>query len=418
MNCISLLLCIACLVLELVRKRKYYLISAFSTFWIIMLVLDAIHPFEVYSIDNPMTYTIILVGLICIYIGYYAPIILFRVTNNRKRNYKINSAAVDVLMIISILVLIPYFIFGIRSIISGNFSEVKLAFYTGTGADIPWFISFLYVYIANPMIVCGGMFFAESLLNNWYSRIKILYPIALIMNYIATARRFNILLGLVAIVSCFFINKDQLATRWDFSRISKRVKKILILFSVALLYLMISHGGEILEVFYHYTGLSITGLNIKLNDFELTKTQTLGLTSFYGFVNPFFEIISRLGFTIPQLMTLADKYISWQQYTIYVGSAIRYNAFYTLFYDMFLDGGILGVGIISFVLGRIWKIVQKNFEPDNIRSQIIYIYMITMVFTTMVRFPFASNTNALALIYIYLLTYENNILIKNKGMKL
>ena len=131
---------------------------------------------------------------------------------------------------------------------------------------------------------------------------------------------------------------------------------------------------------------------------------TLGLYTLRGFVRPILSVFHLLGIndplryqTVVQIASDCEKYIP-------IGNDVRMNAYATIFYSLYRDGGYIGVVLGSLVFGWIMKLVYDSLRVRNdMRSYVIYFLIIQQIFFSMARFYFVFPTRAFSYVWALLL---------------
>lgn len=142
----------------------------------------------------------------------------------------------------------------------------------------------------------------------------------------------------------------------------------------------------------------ITSISSKGKVFEQISIYITGsIVIFDKFVNSTHEFwygkmfISTLEFPIAiairsflkSYTPILTEYYSQFSKRLYIGPEQSYNALYTIFHPFYLDFGFLGVILISFFYGILYKYIYSKFNTTNFRKiVIVYIdlYIILSIF--------------------------------------
>lgn len=403
MNYLSILICIIVIIIESKQHNKFSPAFLMAIFWMYLLIGDWIHLYNLYPITNMKTYLIIFVGLLTFFIGCYLNNIIY-VHNNNLSTWEIDNRKTSVLILLSIIFCLPNMIQAIKYLQSGlDMNDIKMLFYTSS-FNSTYIQSFFLNYVSKPMISAGILVWSISLFekenNSFFMTFLVL--ISIFSFYLATGVRD---LFISVCIYLFFL----MLLRVDINKIRaytiKKNKKIFIYFVIIGLICIVSivfAGNNIFTTLYYYTSASITALDVMMNYISNYHMQyTYGFVSFNGLIRPIFELLQRFNISMPYIYILADTYINMQQNTITISQGQSFNAFFTVFLNMYLDGGYCGVVLISFISG--WgasHIYKKCFLNMNHKYLSYYLFVVGLIFTSMVRYQFASYTYALTLFYL------------------
>lgn len=362
------------------EKNKASPLFIFSITWILIIFLDSIKLYNLYSTSN-FAYLIILIGIVGFVFGYLINIYSFYLNKLFKNKIKFKNKYIFNIKIISYIILIihiPYAIGGLFIAINfGSVGSIKEAYYSGKisiiNSDI---IQILYTYFAKPMLYVLIPYLVLNLNNKNFKKIKLLIIISIIFHYISTGSKIIIFLP----VMYYFINLNN-----------KKINKIpiikLILILILAILSMYYSSGDVFKSAYTYICGCMPYLSIRLNNLGNYYTKTYGLNSFNGVIRPFYEIYSRI-FKINDiyLYNIAENYIFEGEKTVMISDNIPYNGFASMFLNFYLDFGTLGVFFISLIFGFISKYyyVNRNCQYNN--NYINYMVVVFFIITSMIRF--------------------------------
>lgn len=88
-----------------------------------------------------------------------------------------------------------------------------------------------------------------------------------------------------------------------------------------------------------------------------------------------------------------------------IGPKVWFNAYYTFFYDFYLDGGFLSVGLESFIFGIMSSrsIFRMNKQKNDVEAQCKGLLMCIVLFMGIIRWQFISPTFVFSYIYLFLI---------------
>ena len=220
--------------------------------------------------------------------------------------------------------------------------------------------------------------------------------------YFISGARLSILYYIIAL----FINLRISGKSFDLIpvKIKKWILRIIIPLLVLLVYLMTKNTENGLKNIYYYLCGCVPMLDHVVNRqfgyFDLGRTN--GTLSFYGIVNPFCQILSRFGFKeLGNVCQIAEKYLANIELPNYAGADRMYNAFVTYIASFYIDFGLLGVIVLSFVFGffssHYYKeYIQKNSLYDALPIGVIYVFVLTSI----IKFGFTGYRFGLGYLYI------------------
>ena len=142
---------------------------------------------------------------------------------------------------------------------------------------------------------------------------------------------------------------------------------------------------------------------------------TYGVSYISGFIQPFLMISNNLfGTEYPQFFQKVQNLLFDSQEVSYIGTNIRYNAFTTLFYQFYNDFGVFGVFIESMIFAFMCKRVSQNMCYNSLLKDILlFMFILQVIFTSIVRWQFVIVSYSLAFIYILIIfKYLKNVEVK------
>ncbi|SHG03429.1 O-antigen polymerase [Ornithinibacillus halophilus] len=409
----AFLLFLTCLVILIIggitEKKIYSPIILFSALWAIILFFAQ---FELFGLTGTSYYTflIIFIGLISYFGGYY----FFRFIKPVKSvNYSSDiyiekewNFILKILILISLSVLVITSISSITLMIQG-YSISDIRYIMGMGRFDSGIINILYAYITKPvtmlMIPISAYYFFGPQRN-----IKImLLTISLVMlNVLTDGGRFILLYLLINFCLTLLIFKGKRKFRYKLR--TKATFYLTFFISIAfIIYVTTIRGSSISETLYMYTVGAISHLSYRLDVIDNINIYTYGFSSLLGFIRPGFIIFEKLGYPLPGLVNNAERLNMELEEAVLIGDGVRFNAFTTLFYNFYIDLGLIGVFLGSFLFGVISYITYRNFMIRmNLLNFTIYLLIAQSLLTSMVRFQFSKFSFALCFIYIILITIQ------------
>ena len=131
---------------------------------------------------------------------------------------------------------------------------------------------------------------------------------------------------------------------------------------------------------------------------------TLGLYTLRGFFRPILYILHLFGFEDPERYKIVIDIASDCEQYVPIGYDVRMNAYATIFYSLYRDGGYLGIVVGSLIFGILCRKIYKSMiTKSDLRSMVLYFLIIQQIFFSMARFYFVFPTRALSYVWVFLL---------------
>lgn len=166
---------------------------------------------------------------------------------------------------------------------------------------------------------------------------------------------------------------------------------------------------------YYYLTMCFPYFDGKIIQIDSAGIHTWGAISLHGFTTPFLMLLKNLlGMPYPNWYQLAADWQNSFNESVQIASNRSLNAFSTLFSQMYLDAGVLGVIIISFLFGWTCKRAYQAFRSSNASPKDVakYALLIVCIATSFVRLQF--NQVLFAMGYLYINLFLSNEPINNR----
>ena len=394
-------------------------------YWIGLLFFASLQLFGLYSISN-WGYFVFAVGLVSFCLGsMYGGFFSKRVSIARKREYVLDYKLIYILYIIVILFLL-YNFKNVLDLLSSGYTWAKIRrLYSNQGqisgynevTMSAWnvmmnqFVSTPTIYASLPIAVSDMLIGKKD---------KKLFVMTLIMMFLwmmtSGGRSIVLWLAIYIVFGIFIIKKRNF-------RIPKKVKKIIqfsfIPLIIVFIFITVQRKGESLDIFreaYIYFPVGLKNFDYHIQQFSSSGHQYFfGASSFYGFIYPIIFLLKQIGIMdYPQWILDARNY----SFTIlepnsFIG--LDMNAYATVMYQPYLDGGIIGVILILFLFGILCGYYYKKIDTNIIQSRYltIYLFLIQKILFSQVRFYFTQTQQAIALVII-IIVFVNTHSLRNK----
>lgn len=380
------------MIIYCVQKKDFTSpIFIFSCLWFTVIGLYSMRLYHIYSIKRN-TQLIILLGILFFILGALCiEKIRFHVSEQVINN-DVNFMRLAQIYIFIIISSLYFYIPNIALFFQGiKINAIKMMLVTGElklgGVWMQYVVRpFTYIIIAT---------MAYYLVRDNSKKILLICGITItIFEFIGTGSKTVLLYAIVCVFFSFFSNKHIY--------VKNKILKISIpIFAIAL-FLLVFMG--IKSVYFYVCGC-IPMLDKVINDsFYTAYGNAYGFVSFNSIIRFFIKIISLFGFNIrSELFDHANDYIGRFEYTTSVSTEGSYNAFHTYMGDFFVDFGLVGVIILSFLFGVMCMSIYKLFkETDSLWGFILYAISLYYIVFSIVRFQMSNTFLGLMLLYTIL----------------
>ena len=366
------------------------------------------------NVISGWTYALITFGLIAFITGvifqkylstYLMSISYSNTSYNLSSNIVINYRFVLFLTITTIIVLIPEAISSVRILrTGGSFETIRTNFSSGYSTINNSIFSLYRNYFVKPFLYI--IYPLSAIDFNFGQKKKWLIVGAIIICVLNTFYEGGRMQFIYLLVHFLLIMR--LGGKKFQIRISRKVKIVLfgiILLTVTcLIYITNSRGSS--STFSQTAILYISGcvplLDHYLKSFDFHPDYTWGLVSISGFLKPVFALLENMGFPYPTFFD-SIQYVFEVEGSVSIG-AFRMNAFVTLFYYFFYDGGYIGTFIGMFFYGVISEKIYMNTKTYI--GMLYYAIIVQGLLFSMIRLQFTISHYCLAFI-LAILIFKN-----------
>ena len=150
-------------------------------------------------------------------------------------------------------------------------------------------------------------------------------------------------------------------------------------------------------------GLYVSG-GIPLMDHYVSSFNseyTFGAAALSGYLRTIFSLLENVGFVYPRFLTRIQQLLDVEE-VVYIGS-LQMNAFVTLFYYFFIDGGLWGVAIETGIYGALSKACYIKANQKSNKMLLTYCLIVQGIVFSMVRFQFVNIPYCLSFILLQFL---------------
>lgn len=368
MGYISTIICLFIGILAFKKdKRLYSPLGLFASFWALLLFLSLFRFYGLFS-TSPQAYSVVLLGVVCYGAGCLVVNGKGAVRYDNKQN--LSNKAYNIALFVCLVSLVLNFQIIAKTALSGfNVSQLYYmmantvsgeetelsSLYNTNLVRLQQFVGYPLLYLLVPISIVE---FLET------KKKKYLYVgIGLsLLRFLVDIRRTYLVIIAVFVFFLILIRRKEL---WDkkiqMPKMSKGRKILLYIGCIVLAYGFASlssarRGGEgeeysLASNFYYYYVGSLPYLGQRLEALS-NIDYTFGFTSFRGFWAPIFSTLGLIGFNEPHAMTVATTNVNdLHNVVMLITQTHNFNSYATCFFEFFLDGGYIGVAIISFLFG-------------------------------------------------------------------
>lgn len=387
-------------------------ITLFCGLWTIILFTYSLHLFELYYASDAVLWSIV-IGIAMFYLGaMYKSVVRFKTGRIREiPNMMIGgSTAVEVfpnytlmtvVNLLSIVILMGYATVTIRMLLSGISYEYIHVMYQSEEGIVgalksgirlwhyfvwPWNLATI------PMVVSCFM------LDKRGAKGRNIFIITSIINIglyilISGARVSLAYFAFYFVVIMLLLKKKVKLNAWK--------KALIIILAIAawIVFDRLSesrNSASLENTAYTYLCGCVPYFSYRLNLFN--GKYYYGLHTFSGILKPFFAIFGKI-FGASDLWSNVLANLETQGRT-YIAPHNPFNAFSSLFYFFYMDGGLIAVAIFSFIYGSFSVSMYNRFlRQRNLKSLVLYLLTAFGLAFSMVRFHFITLRYILSFFY-------------------
>lgn len=394
----------------IMNKNIIHPVTIFSLIWSVVMGLYQLNIGNFNQI-SANTYFVIGSGVVAFAVGFY--VFKSTVKNNRfvvggiraseKFEYVefINYKLVKFLCFSSILVLLPEAINSLQILVTGGTFEILRTNYSNGYSALNIGILSLYRnYVVKPFCYIIYPLCAIDFIKGERKRWLLISTFILaLFSTLYEGGRVQFVYLAIHFGLVYILSGKQI-------KIPRKVKRyligLIILMVIVVGYITTSRGSS--STFAQSVLMYISGcvplLDSHLKSLDFHPTYTYGLVAISGFMKPFFTILENIGFPYPSFLVNIQHVFEVEQ-TISIGAMFHMNAYVTLFYYMFYDGGYLGNIIEMFLYGGLAWFIYRRIA--SMRGTLYYALFFQGLVFSMIRFQFTISHYCLAFILTYFL---------------
>lgn len=397
----ALILSILCFVIAYVAYKRnevlYNPVSLYLGTWALVFTLYALNPYSLPQIHEA-TYQIYIVAFVAFLIGN---VLIFKkpsISGITIRKRSLNKKIVNNLIVLMVILMVIPAIKALNLIASGvDLHDIRYVHHDDIMGD--GIVAIAFVYFCEPFITFLIIF---SVINLFVGQRKMYYVllsvISLALMTIITGGRFFVLYFIASLLIATLIFKN---TR-EAKKILKYSGILLILLVVSLIVISVVRGSDIVQTFYVYLSGCIPFMEERIKDTSKLPNM-YGMASLYGFIRPIFVVLRKvLSMELPLPLQVVEAVFLEDDGMTMLTPEIRYNSFVSIFYSMYLDGGLIGVFIGNLLLGVFARYSFLKLQKDNPYKLVAYTLIAIIFLLSFFKLLVCSYTYALSFIYLYI----------------
>lgn len=397
----ALILSILCFVIAYVAYKRnevlYNPVSLYLGTWALVFTLYALNPYNLPQIHEA-TYQIYIVAFVAFLIGN---VLIFKkpsISGITLRKRSLNKKIVNNLIVVMVILMVIPAIKALSLIASGvDLHDIRYVHHDDIMGD--GIVAIAFVYFCEPFITFLIIF---SVVNLFVGQRKMYYVllsvISLALMTIITGGRFFVLYFIASLLIATLIFKN---TR-EAKKILKYSGILLILLVVSLLVISVVRGSDVEQTFYVYLSGCIPFMEERIKDTS-NLPNMYGMASLYGFIRPIFVVLRKvLSMELPLPLQVVEAVFLEDDGMTMLTPEIHYNSFVSIFYSMYLDGGLIGVFIGNLLLGVFARYSFLKLQKDNPYKLVAYTLIAIIFLLSFFKLLVCSYTYALSFIYLYI----------------
>lgn len=414
MKLVCILILLAFVVIGFLIKEKVYSpILLFPLSFFVLYILQVSRLYGLFDTDDN-SFLICTIGVFCFLIGCMVEKYFFHAARYEIKTTNITNEVIQyknfflVCMLLSLILVALYSKSSLSYLQSGG-SLYEMRYSQQDALHTSGIISFLYTYVGVPIMYIELPIFIYLFFLLGKKLIPFLGIITVFFWFIGNGARLPLVYVILNVLCVFLL----------FYPILKKKKKIMKIF-IALFLIIIfldtlsiarksgknisSDNNTFIQGLYYYLGGGMINMGNKLG-FVSTHKSFFGIISLYGLFLPLSNIIN-----IP-IVGDADYFFNMVQNNIIMISKMSnqpYNFGTTGFLYLFADGKIMGVIIISILLGLVCQFVYEKFMLlNNLKYYVLYVFVMEGIMMFVLTDMLSGISFIMAIIYWCLFTRLN-----------
>lgn len=388
-------------------------ITLFCGLYALIMFFYSLHIFELYAASDTAV-SIVLIGVCSFFGGAISKCMIRRkkIPNKVVLDNSIQSINFKLLNILNILALIYLCVTAvvvIRMLLSGSsmwyiryilYNEDSTVGVRSSNLSVQLYSYFVWpwTYVIIPLSVY--LFLLKRDKSKEVKLFLVLSTINIALFILITAGRISIIYYLLYFILTRLISRKS-------QKVPFKYKIIIAIFVVVSMIAINAISASrlsrpLIENAYLYVCGCIPFLSSRLQSFQSgSHVFTYGLSSFRGFFVLLIALLSRT-FGVPDIWSNVIENCYTQDFTN-IAPNVTFNAFSTLFYYFYVDFGMIGVLVLSFVYGFVsMNFYEKFVKKPTFKNLMLYGLIVFGLVFSMIRFQFTNASYAFSFIYTVL----------------
>lgn len=438
---IIILVCVG-LWLYIIEKKATHPMLILTGIWLLIYTCCYVNVYD--YVFKEKYINIIFIGIVGCLIGYF--IVKLYMERNRfemleEQNGLVPNNSLDTdkkIILIAIelvmLIIMSYYLKAVLDLVSSGVPYAVIRYrYLKNVLGKNRIFNILFAYLVRPFGIFAmplSQFFLLSKRNKWNVSFFLLELVNTILITVCLGERLYFLYYV-----CFFVLLFFILYRKSDINIKRKLKKYIIvaILLFGIIFLGISKSRQessdvnqknnetlVQKVEYTaYTYLSgcVPHFSYKATSFDKNPEYTYGVTSFQGFIRPLYQVYEMLGGgESGTLFERANARKTEIETAMPLGDDV-YNGYISMFYYFYVDGGTIGVFIISILVSIFINLCYiKYTQKGTLRNMIIYLLSVQIFLFSFFQFMLSNLDLAMAFIYcLFFLNEKYIIRIENVG---
>lgn len=390
------------------RHKAYAPYTVFALFWSIIFAFYFIGCRDWYNVDFYIAFIILLGNIL-----FLATTFLvgnsksnYLIADNELENTELDYIGVLILTILTLIWLSSGIFDRVSMLIKGmSFNEIYLYYRiheSNTGGNI--LTTMLSILVCRPFSYCSICILSDELLKTgrkkrWVIGSQILI---LVMSIIQNGKR-SMLIYFIFVILIESIRLKKFAISRAILRKHKFIVAVLLaVVCIAVFWISGRRDTDVIKSASVYLAGGIPSFSIRSESLE---SHYFGLGLLHGLLVPI-VLISHGIFKIPypEWYLALDSLVESADY-ISIGPGQSINAFNTLYFVPFIDGGLLLVIIEIILIGAVYGVVYRKLEyNETVRYALLYQLLMVGIAGSTYTLYFTQYPYALAFFYVLFLT--------------
>ncbi|WP_026652424.1 O-antigen polymerase [Butyrivibrio proteoclasticus] len=394
------------------RKNMFNEVTFILLFWLVSVITNKFGNIVYYEISNK-TYLVIMIGLSTFTAGNLWQTVYC--SRHKKGDEKgqsiINWQVLYVFLVIHFLSSLN-FLLSVFEFLSKEYSflqirEIYQGYIEGVSFTNNYFEKITLHWIAQPLSILLMIITLVLLINNDYSHKKFILLVIIdeLLYFFYTQSRTSVFYIVVCLV-VLYANNRRFISALQRKRIRSVVAFIILGITIwTIVKFSDSKNWNGLKTYELYLGGGVSLLDYGIIKIDSKGFYSKGVNFFYGVYTIFYHIYYLLPVTKSDFNRNIVTIHAFKENFVRIGPKVWFNAYYSFFYDFYIDGGVLAVAIECLLYGVISSknIIEMRLNKYDVEKQCKGLLMCIVVFMGVVRWQFVSPVFVFVYVYMFLI---------------